>query len=197
MESDRSDVRAADLLPISTTFTYHQKHRRQVRDAVEPTPSDYGWLVTRRRANNAREALQQGSADAQLFFSGIEKKTLRSLALELHNHLIKDSVVDYVKTIYVGYEFKGEMFAALYRNTGAIEVALPLSEDDAGPLIMDASHLTWRTLPLMIQVTRSSQLPEAFATIDRAFDRLKSGLHHVHRSNEYFIARKKGRPMRE
>lgn len=153
--------------------------------------------MPRHKAHSLRVALPQGSADAQLFISGIEKKPLRSLALELHNHLAKESVVDYVKTIYVGYEFQGEMFAALYRNTGAIEVALPLSENDAGPLIMDASHLTWRTLPLMIHVTHSSQLPEAFAVIDRAFDRLKSGLHHVHRSNEYFIARKRGRPMRD
>lgn len=106
-------------------------------------------------------------------------------------------MIDYVKTIYIGYEFQGEMFAALYRNTSAIEVALPLAEDEFGPLIMDASHLTWRTLPLMIHVTSPSQLPQAFSIIDRSFDRLNTGLHKVNRTNEYFIARKKGRPMRE
>jgi hypothetical protein len=137
------------------------------------------------------------SPESHNFLIGIEKKALRTLANELHHHLMKHPVIDYVKTIYIGYEFQGEMFAALYRNTGAIEVALPLSENESGPLIMDASHLTWRTLPLMIHVTNLSQLPQAFSIIDRSFDRLNAGLHKVNRTNEYFISRKKGRPIRE
>ena len=171
--------------------------------ATEPTPGCCGhsatiiFIVALPHPKPNKHTSSGDSPEAHNFLNGIEKKELRALANELHHHLMKDTVIDYVKTIYIGYEFQGEMFAALYRNTSAIEVALPLAEDESGPLIMDASHLTWRTLPLMIHVTSSSQLPQAFSIIDRSFDRLNTGLHKVNRTNEYFIARKKGRPMRE
>jgi hypothetical protein len=157
----------------------------------------YRRIVPRQTRTAPRKNSSTIETEAQLFIAGIEKRSLRSLALNLHEYLLRESVIDYVKTIYIGYESQGEMFAALYRNVNAIEIALPLPEDESGPLIMDASHLTWRTLPLMIHVTHASQLTDAFAVIDRAFGRLKSGLHLLNRTNEFFIARKKGRPMRK
>jgi len=159
--------------------------------------SQYRLIMARRDLNSRQKTASLAMSEAQLFIAGIEKRSLRNLAHKLHEYLIRESVIDYVKTIYIGYEFQGEMFAALYRNVSAIEIALPLPENESGPLIMDASHLTWRTLPLMIHVTQPSQLKDAFTIIDRAFDRLKDGSHLVNRTNEFFIARKKGRPMRK
>jgi hypothetical protein len=136
-------------------------------------------------------------SDAERFIEGISNKSLRGIAAILHQYLLSIATTDYVKTVYIGYDFNGEMLAALYRNTTAIEVALPLPEFSRGPLLMDASHLTWRTLPVMIHVTKTDQLAAAKNLIDEAFLRLESGIHEVDRTPEFFKARKKGRPERK
>lgn len=179
------------IVKVSNTDQQDPEFTDTTQSAVK-TPSK----ATKNNRRKDTDLMKQTESEADAFINSIERAPLRTLAREIHGHLMKESIVNYVKTIYIGYEFQGEMFAALYRNTNAIEVALPLPEDESGPLIMDASHLTWRTLPLMVHITRTSQLPEAFKIIDRSYTRLVSGSHTVHRTNEYFIARKKGRPLR-
>lgn len=53
-----------------------------------------------------------------------------------------------VKTIDIGYDISGEMADELYAHAEYLEVALALQEYAEMSILVDASQLTWRTLPV-------------------------------------------------
>ena len=85
---------------------------------------------------------------------------VRKLASASNQVLIGQGCAAYVKTIYIGYDIDGEMVAALYAHADHLEVALALPEDAEGDLIVDASHLTWRTLPVAATIRSLGVSPE-------------------------------------
>jgi len=100
----------------------------------------------------------------------------------------------YVKTIYIGYDIDGEMVAALYGRVDLVEIALALDEDTAGKLLVDASHLTWRTLPLAAHIKTAADLKDFKPLATLACTRVTNKEHHVERDNNFFInARKEKR----
>lgn len=121
---------------------------------------------------------------------------VRDVAVAAHGVLAELGCSSYVKTIYVGYDHDGEMVAALYGRADYVEIALALPEDADGALLVDASHLTWRTLPVAA-ILRDMADVEAFAALaSDAVDRVRSQRHDVRRENEYFIRRRRERRAR-
>lgn len=104
--------------------------------------------------------------------------------------------VEYVKTIYVGYEIDGQMVAAAYPQAESLEVALPLPEDDPSPLLIDATHLTWRTMPVACKVTSAHDISSMVKLARIGADRVRTGAHDVDRPTEFFMAVRptRGRP---
>lgn len=103
-----------------------------------------------------------------------------------------ESVHD-VKTIYVSYMVGDEMVAAVYPTSQGVEVALALPEDHPSPLLQDATHLTWRTLPVCVDLADRAAAEEALDLLAEAVDRVVKEEHHVVRDNDYFMGRRKDR----
>lgn len=99
----------------------------------------------------------------------------------------------YVKTIYVGYDIDGEMVAALYGHSEQVEIALALPEDALGEILIDASHLTWRTLPVAAILRSSSDLEAFHPLAAEAADRVRRREHDVLRDNAHFIRSRRER----
>jgi len=99
-----------------------------------------------------------------------------------------------VKTIYISYMVGDQMVAAVYPHSREIEIALALPEDHPSALLRDATHLTWRTLPVSVVVTNPDEAHAALPLVREAVERVSSGIHDVHRDNEHFIARRADRP---
>lgn len=116
---------------------------------------------------------------------------MRGLAQAAHALIVSEGCSSYVKTIYVGYEIDGEMVAALYGRADHLEIALALPEDVDGALLVDASHLTWRTLPVAAIVRNQDELEAFGALASEACRRVRERSHSVHRDNDFFIARRK------
>jgi len=114
------------------------------------------------------------------------------LATAADGYLVNNGCNSYVKTIYIGYEIDGEMVAALYGHSNHIEMALALPEDAEGAILIDATHLTWRTLPVAAVVKFSSQLGDLELLIDQACSRVRSQQHDVLRPPEFFMEPKRG-----
>jgi hypothetical protein len=115
---------------------------------------------------------------------------VQSLATEVHKFLESLDCFSYVKTIYVGYEVQGIMVAAMYPYTAHLDLALALPEDAVHPLLSDASHLTWRTLPLLATVAARKHLPAVKNLSKLAIEGVLSGSHNVARDNDFFIKSK-------
>lgn len=99
----------------------------------------------------------------------------------------------YVKTIYVGYTFAGAMVAAVYPTLAVTELALALPEDFEGADLVDATHLTWPTMPVALRIAEESQLSRAVELAERAADRVANGQHDVARPPDFFSARERVR----
>ena len=120
-------------------------------------------------------------------------KVLRE-AFELFNAALEDcgaAAEHDVKTIYISYMLEDQMVAAIYPRSQEIEIALALPEDHPSPLLRDATHLTWRTLPVSTVVVDSEGARSILGLIEEASLRVASGTHHVHRDNEHFAARRR------
>ena len=98
-----------------------------------------------------------------------------------------------VKTIYISYMVEGQMVAAVYPRSQEIEIALALPEDHPSSLLRDATHLTWRTLPVSTVVVSTPEAQAALGLVQEAVERVASGVHDVHRDNDHFIARRRER----
>ena len=114
------------------------------------------------------------------------KPATRAIASAVHEALLRLGCTSYVKTIYVGYDVEGEMIAALYAHVDHVEVALALPEDTCDKILTDASHLTWRTLPVAAIVRSKDQLSSFEALAATAINRVQSKEHDICRDNEYF-----------
>jgi hypothetical protein len=95
----------------------------------------------------------------------------------------------YVKTIYVGFTIGGAMVAAVYPRSDCLEVAMALPEDVEGSEFIDATHLTWPTMPVAVSVSDAADLPGALDHLRNAAERVSAGHHDVRRPNEHFIGR--------
>ena len=82
------------------------------------------------------------------------------------------------------------MTAALYAHVNHIEVAISLPNDFENKMLIDASHLTWRTLPVAAIVENVGQLDSFIELATFAVNGVKDGSHSVHRDNDFFLARK-------
>jgi hypothetical protein len=111
----------------------------------------------------------------------------------LHDALLSLGCVSYVKTIYIGYDIDGNMVAALYGRSDHLEIALALPEDAEGELLIDASHLTWRTLPVAAIVSSVAELPLFTKLASDAVDRVRTASHTVHRDNDFFAKSRRER----
>lgn len=123
--------------------------------------------------------------------SGVVKQTIE----RLDTLLVGNGCKPYVKTIYVGYELDGSMVAAAYPRGGWTEVALALPDDfDPGRLV-DATHLTWPTLPVAMEVRRSPDIKACCAFASEALERVRHGQHDVSRPPEFFQSRVRRRGL--
>lgn len=53
-------------------------------------------------------------------------------------------------------------------------------------MLKDASHLTWRRLPVSVEIRTGVEVEEAVALVSTALDRVTDGNHDVNRDPEYF-----------
>jgi hypothetical protein len=113
-------------------------------------------------------------------------KKVKTLASDLHDVLLNLGCVSYVKTIYIGYDIAGEMVAALYGHSDYVEIALALPEDAVGDLLIDASHLTWRTLPVAAIVRKKTDVQPFTELASVAVERVRTASHTVNRDNDFF-----------
>jgi hypothetical protein len=132
------------------------------------------------------------NSEAQAYLSELNKK-VRPLASDLHDVLMKLGCVSYVKTIYIGYDIAGEMVAALYGRSDHVEIALALPEDADGDLLIDASHLTWRTLPVAAVVRNTTDVQPFTELASAAVERVRTASHTVNRDNDFFIKSRRER----
>jgi hypothetical protein len=131
------------------------------------------------------------AADVEQYMAQTNAK-IRKVLAALHNTFETENCTAYVKTIYIGYDIDGVMTAAAYAHSDHVEVALAVAEDHPDDRLKDASHLTWRTLPLAIELRTVTDVTKATPLIHEACERIRNQNHHVHRDNDYFM-RKRGR----
>ena len=136
--------------------------------------------------------MAENDAEAQEYLKALNKR-VGGLASSIHELFRTQKCSSYVKTIYVGYDIDGEMVAALYGHADHVEVALALDEQYSSELLVDASHLTWRTLPVSAIVRTVKDLKELSQLVDEACDRVRAGKHDVKRDNEYFMKSRRER----
>lgn len=119
------------------------------------------------------------------------------LASIAHDTMVALGCSSYVKTIYVGYDIDGEMVAALYGHGSHLEIALALPEDAESQILVDASHLTWRTLPVAAIVRTMADLDEFARLAAEACERVRTSSHDVLRENDFFIKAREARRPRQ
>lgn len=95
----------------------------------------------------------------------------------------------HVKTIYVGFTLGDEMVAAAYPHSDHCELALSLPLDYEGDGVIDVTHLTWRTLPVGVDITSVTSAETALPAVLEAANRVAGGTHDVDRPPEYFKER--------
>ncbi len=118
---------------------------------------------------------------------------VRPLAVAAHEAFVGQGCASYVKTIYIGYDIDGEMVAALYGHADHVEIALALPEDADDPLLVDASHLTWRTLPVAALIRTENDITALEGLVAYACDRVRTREHTVVRDNDFFIRSRRER----
>ena len=120
-------------------------------------------------------------------------KTSAALCTQVHEIFLAAGCNSYVKTIYIGYDIDGEMVAALYSHSDHVEVALALAEDHPSSQLIDASHLTWKTLPVAAIGHDAAEVEKMAELVIEACDRVRAGLHTVNRDNDFFMKAKRER----
>lgn len=150
------------------------------------------WGLGSQRVADTYHVVVRSHSEAEAYLAELHG-TVRELATSAHKALISEGCASYVKTIYVGYDIDGEMVAALYGHSDHVEIALALPEDAENRLLIDASHLTWRTLPVAAVVRTINDLVELQALLARSSERVRLSQHGVARDNDYFIRSKRHR----
>lgn len=131
-------------------------------------------------------------SEAQKYIAELNK-TSASLCALVHEMFLAAGCNSYVKTIYIGYDIDGEMVAALYGHADHVEVALALAEDHPSSQLIDASHLTWKTLPVAAIGHNAAEVKRFRPLIDEACARVRAGQHDVYRDNDFFMKAKRER----
>jgi hypothetical protein len=85
------------------------------------------------------------------------------------------------------------MVAALYSRADHVEVALALAEDHPSSQLIDASHLTWKTLPVAAVGHNLAEVKKFEPLIEEACARVRAGQHDVNRDNEFFMKSRRER----
>jgi hypothetical protein len=107
---------------------------------------------------------------------------LREAFAECYWFLLDDSGCSvYVKTIYVGFTFGEEMVCAIYPRQDYLEVAMALPEDVEGSEFKDATHLTWPTMPVAVEIRSAADTDMVLGHLATAVSRVATGLHDVRR----------------
>ena len=128
--------------------------------------------------------------ETQAFIENSPAKT-RKIISEIVDIFESQGCVSYVKTIYIGFEIDGEMVAALYAHEKYVEIALALDENCVDQRLKDATHLTWRTLPLCLELASDIAVKESTRLFEEACDRVRSSKHKVMRDNDFFVSGEK------
>jgi len=131
-------------------------------------------------------------SEARQYISDLNK-TSAALCTQVHEMFLAVGCSSYVKTIYIGYDIDGEMVAALYGHSDHVEVALALAEDHPSSQLIDASHLTWKTLPVAAIGHDAVEVEKMAVLVVEACDRVRAGLHTVNRDNDFFMKAKRER----
>jgi len=131
-------------------------------------------------------------SEAQKYIAEMNKST-RALCSQVHEMFLATGCSSYVKTIYIGYDIDGEMVAALYGHSDHVEVALALAVDHPSGQLIDASHLTWKTLPVAAIGHNSAEVKKMQPLIAEACARVRAGKHDVNRDNEFFMKSRRER----
>ncbi len=131
-------------------------------------------------------------SEAQKYIAELNKKSA-ALCMQVHEMFLEAGCKSYVKTIYIGYDIEGEMVAALYGHADHVEVALALAEDHPSSQLIDASHLTWKTLPVAAIGHDAAEVRKMGPLIEEACERVRAGLHYVNRDNDFFMKAKRER----
>jgi hypothetical protein len=97
----------------------------------------------------------------------------------------------YVKTIYIGWQIEGQLVAAVYPHSSSVEVAIALPEDHPSPLLKDATHLTWRSLPVALDISPGDDLQSVMMLVEEAVGRVRSGEHDTDLAVERFMKRER------
>ena len=136
--------------------------------------------------------MESADSEAQKYLSELNK-TSAGLCAQVHEMFLAAGCNSYVKTIYIGYDIGGEMVAALYGHADHVEVALALAEDHPSSQLIDASHLTWKTLPVAAIGHDATEVKKMGPLIEEACTRVRAGQHHVNRDNDFFMKAKRER----
>lgn len=117
--------------------------------------------------------------------------SVRRLMRGVLRYFVEEAGCDaYVKTIYVGFELDRVMVAAAYPHAAALEIALALP-DVVGEGLVDAAHLTWRTMPVAVEMSTMAELERARPHFELAVQRVRTGLHDVELPQERFMGRER------
>ncbi|MEC8118348.1 MAG: hypothetical protein VX132_00555 [Actinomycetota bacterium] len=95
----------------------------------------------------------------------------------------------------MGVDIGEKMVAAAYPHRRSVEIALALSENHPNSALKDASHLTWRTLPVSLEVSDITEIDQHANLFIEACNRVQRGELNEPRDNEFF--RKKQRERSE
>jgi hypothetical protein len=136
--------------------------------------------------------MAQADSEAAQYIAELNK-TAAALCRQVHEMFLAAGCTSYVKTIYIGYDIDGEMVAALYGHVDHVELALALAEDHPSSQLIDASHLTWKTLPVAAIGHNAAEVKRFRPLIDEACFRVRAGQHDVNRDNEFFMKAKRER----
>ena len=131
-------------------------------------------------------------SEAQKYIAELNKKSA-ALCTQVHEMFLAAGCSLYVKTVYLGYDIDGEMVAALYSHSGHIEVALAFAEDLPSGQLIEASHLTWKTLPVAAIGHNATEVKKMKPLITEACARVRAGRHDVNRDNEFFMKSRRER----
>ena len=99
----------------------------------------------------------------------------------------------YVKTIYIGADLNKQMVGAIYAHKSNVEVALALPEDATHLLLEDASHLTWRTLPVLAKVESAKDVKALKELVGQACQRIRESDHDVYLDDDFFVEARRRR----
>jgi hypothetical protein len=115
-----------------------------------------------------------------------QSKSVQAVLNRIQAIMESHACTSYVKTIYVGFDLEDKMVAAAYPHAEHVELALALEEDHEDPRLLDASHLTWRTLPLSLELRSTKEVDDHQELLVHACQRVRTGGHDVNRDNEFF-----------